>query len=303
MLAQREDVTQFMIFLAAFKVLLHRYTGQEQILVGSPTANRIQSESEGLIGAFANTLMLRTELSGDPLFSELLQRIKDVSLGAFSNQTLPFEKLAEVVRPSQARAGSQLFQVLFIFQTAFMKPVKLDGLCITPMRSVSPGSIFELSLGVVERAEGSRLQMEYNTNLFEAETIKLMLGHLQSILQAIATDARQRISEIPILTAAERQGLLVDRNQTCEVCYPEQTVGERFDERANLAPERIAVQDAGQSSSKISYGELKRKSDEIADYLKGLTLNKGAKVGLRSESLSEFAAELLGQRLDSLLSR
>ena len=293
-LARREDVTQFMIFLAAFKVLLHRYTGDEHILVGSPTANRIQSESEGLIGAFANTLMLKTELSGDPSFGELLQRIKKVSLGAFSNQTLPFEKLAEVVRPSQARASSQLFQVLFIFQTAFMQPVKLDGLSITPMRSVSPGSIFELSLGVVERAEGTRLQMEYNTNLFEAETIKLMLGHLQSILQAIATDPRQPIGQIPLLTAAERQALPVDWNQTDEACHPERPVAERFDERANLAPERIALLGAGQSSSNISYGELKRKSDEIADYLKGRRLNKGARVGVHLESLSEFAAELLG---------
>jgi len=196
-LGQRRDVTPFMIFLAAFNVLLHRYSGQEEILIGSPTANRIQSETEGLIGAFANTLLLRSDLSGDPSFNELLYRVKDVSLGAFSNQTIPFEKVVETIRPAtNARKGGQLFQVLFIFQTAFMQPVELDCLSIKPIRSVSPGSIFELSLGVVERLEGTRLQLEYNTDLFKAETIRFMLEDLQSILQAGVLDTNGKISEL-----------------------------------------------------------------------------------------------------------
>jgi thioesterase domain-containing protein/non-ribosomal peptide synthetase component F/acyl carrier protein len=290
-LAQREEVTEFMVFLAAFNVLLHRYTGGEQLMVGSPTANRIHSESEPLIGTFANTLMLKTDLSGNPSFGELLQRVKEVALGAFDNQTLPFEMLVEALRPAQTRAGNQLIQVLFIFQTAFMQPVKLEGLTITPMRSVSPGSIFELSLGVVERAEGARLQMEYNTDLFESESIKLMLGHLQSILRSVATDARQTISEIPILTRPERQLLLVDRNRTDEVTYPDKTIGELSDEWANLTPERIAAACAGQ---RISYGELKRRSDSTAIQLHNLGLSKGDRVGIRFGSLPGFAVGLLG---------
>jgi len=197
-LSLREDVTPFMIFLAAFNVLLHRYSGQNSIIVGSPTANRIQSETEGLIGAFANTLLLKTDLSGYLSLGETLQQVKEVSLGAFSNQTLPFEKLVERIKPAQSRNRNQLFQVLFIFQTAFMQPVELSDLTITPMRSVSPGSIFDLSLGVVERAEGTRLQMEYNTDLFEGDTIKRMLGQLQSILHVFVTDIRQKISELPV---------------------------------------------------------------------------------------------------------
>lgn len=196
-LCQREDVTQFMVFLSAFNVLLHRYSGQDNILIGSPTANRQQSETEGLIGAFANTLLLKSDLSGEPSFNELLRRVKDISLGAFSNQSLPFEKLVETVRPaSNGRKGGQLFQVLFIFQTAFMQPVELKELSIKPIRSVSPGSIFELSLGVVERQEGTRLQLEYNTDLFKTESIRCMLEDLQSILQSTVLDTNRKIFEL-----------------------------------------------------------------------------------------------------------
>ena len=203
-LSQREDVTPFMTFLAAFKILLHCYSGKDNILLGSPAANRIQSETEELIGAFANTLLLKTDLSGNPSFRETLRRVKDVSLGAFGNQSLPFEKLVEEIKPAESRQSRQLFQVLFIFQTAFMQPVELSDLTITPMRSVSPGSVFDLSLGVVERNEGTRLQLEYNTDLFKAETVKRMLGHLQQILQLFATDIQQEISEIRLLIQNDR---------------------------------------------------------------------------------------------------
>jgi thioesterase domain-containing protein len=213
-LSQREDVTPFMLFLAAYQLLLHRYSQQREILVGSPTANRLQSETEGLIGAFANTLLLKTDFSGDPTFRELLQRVKEMALGAFSNQSLPLEKLIEEIKPAQARSGKQLFQALFIYQTAFMQPVHLQGLSITPMRSVSPGSIFEISLGVVEREEGVRLQLEYNTDLFEAETVKRLLGHLRNILQAVVIDIRQKVSEIALLSAAEEEVLLLECHRT-----------------------------------------------------------------------------------------
>lgn len=196
-LGQREDVTPFMIFLAAFNVLLHRYTDQREILIGTPTANRTQSETEALIGAFANTLLLKNDLSGDPSFTDLLHRVKDVSLGAFSNQSFPFEKLVETIRPAtNGRKGGQLFQVLFIYQTAFMQPVELAELSIKPIRSVSPGSIFELSLGVVERKEGTRLQLEYNTDLFRAESIRFMLEDLRTILQSAVLDTNRNISEL-----------------------------------------------------------------------------------------------------------
>ena len=196
-LSQREDATPFMIFLTAFNVLLHRYSGQDNILVGSPTANRQQSETEGLIGAFANTLLLKTDVSGVPTFNELLQRVKDVSLGAFSNQTFPFEKLVEKIRPStNGRKGGQLFQVMFIFQTAFMQQMDLPQLTIKPIRSISPGSIFELSLGIVERSEGTRLQLEYNTDLFKTETVRFMLEDLQTILQAAVLDSNRTISDL-----------------------------------------------------------------------------------------------------------
>lgn len=218
-LAQREDVTPYMVVLAAFNVLLHRLTGQDQILVGSPTANRMSTETEGLVGPFANTLLLKSDLSGDPTFGALLQRVKDVSLGAFSNQTLPFEKLVENVKLASAQKGSQLFQVLFVLQTAFMQPTEANGVKITPIRSVSPGSIFELLMGVVERAEGARLQMEYNTELFKPETIGQMLDDLHAILRFGVLDKDRRLSELvfersetklstPEVTKAKRETIL-----------------------------------------------------------------------------------------------
>lgn len=194
-LAQREDVTSYMIFLAAFYIMLHLRSGQEQVLIGSPTANRVHSETEALIGPFANTLLLKCDLSGNPAFGEILQRVKALSLGAFSNQTVPFEKLLESIRPSKARSSAQIFNVLFIFQTAFMKPMELGHLSITPIRSVSPGSIFDLSLGVVERDEGTRLQLEYNTDLFKSDTAKKMLAELETILSSGILDPDGRISE------------------------------------------------------------------------------------------------------------
>ncbi|QQS42021.1 MAG: hypothetical protein IPM63_03485 [Acidobacteriota bacterium] len=196
-LSQREDVTSYMIFLAAFYIMLHLRSGQEQVLIGSPTANRIHSETEALIGPFANTLLLKCDLSGNPSFAEILQRVKALSLGAFSNQTIPFEKVLESIRPSKARSSSQIFNVLFIFQTAFMKPMELKELSITPIRSVSPGSIFDVSLGVVEREEGTRLQLEYNTDLFKANTAKKMLAELEAILSSGILDPDGRMSELP----------------------------------------------------------------------------------------------------------
>ncbi len=206
-LSQREEVTPYMVFLAALNILLHRYCGEENILVGSPTANRQHGETEGLIGVFANTLLLKTKLSGEMTFAELLQRVKETSLGAFSNQTLPFEKLVENLRPSvNGKRGGQLLQVMYIFQTAFMQPVELENLSITPIRSVSPGSIFELSLGVVERAEGTRLQLEYNTDLFNAETVRFMLEDMRTILQAAVLETDRSISEMLPWTTPLRSG-------------------------------------------------------------------------------------------------
>jgi thioesterase domain-containing protein/acyl carrier protein len=209
-MGQREDATSFMIFLTAFNVLLHRYSGQDHILIGSPTANRMESQTEALIGAFANTLLLKSDLSADPSFKETLRRVKEVSLNAFSNQTLPFEKLVETVRPAQGRNTGQLFQVLFVFQTAFMQPMDLEDLTIMPIRSVSPGSIFELSLGVVERDEGTRLQLEYNTELFKDDTIRRMLDDLQNILHSAVLNSSRAISDLLYwttpLSSREAQG-------------------------------------------------------------------------------------------------
>lgn len=195
-LGHREELTNYMIFLGAFKVLLGLYSRQEEILIGSPTANRFPPETESLIGPFANTLLLKSDLSGDPTIRQFLSRTREVVLGAFSNSEVPFERLIETVRPAQGRRFGQLFQVLFIYQAAFMQPMEFNDVRIDPIRSVSPGSIFDLSLGVVERGEGVRLQLEYNTDLFRSETIRGMLGDIEKILKTAVLDLDRNISRI-----------------------------------------------------------------------------------------------------------
>jgi thioesterase domain-containing protein/NRPS condensation-like uncharacterized protein len=200
---QDEGVTLFMVFFSAYFALLHRYTGQTRLMIGTTAANRNKPELEALIGLFANILVLVSEVEGETSFRALLQRQRDQSLGSFANHEVPFELIMEQLQ--QRKEGRLLLQTHFLFQRAFMQPADCGELKIRPLHSVSPGSTFEITFGIVERKEGIRLQMEYRTSLFEKTTIQRMLRHFQALLEAAVAQPDTAIKDLPLFTGTERE--------------------------------------------------------------------------------------------------
>ena len=205
-LSRAEGATLFMTLLAAFQTLLHRYSGSDQIVVGSPIAGRQRPELERLIGFFVNTLVMRGDLSGDPSFRTLLARTREAALGAYAHQDLPFEKLVEELHPDRSVSHAPLFQVMFALQNAAGEEAPaLAGLEVAPIPIDIGFSKFDLTFHVWERDGRLRIMAEYCTDLFEAETIRRMLGHYQTLLEGIVANPDERLSDLPLLTEAERQ--------------------------------------------------------------------------------------------------
>jgi acyl carrier protein len=213
-LSRQEGVTLFMTLLGAFQVLLSRYTGQDDISVGTPIANRHRMETEGLIGFLVNTLVLRTDLSGNPSFRELLRRVREVCLGAYGHQNVPFEQLVEALQVERNLSHSPLFQVMLVVQNASRQALEIEGLSWQPIEVDSGTAKFDLLLQVVDSESGLVGSLEYNTDLFEAATIQRLLGHWQMLLEGIVADPAARLSSLPLLTEAERQQVLVAWNET-----------------------------------------------------------------------------------------
>ena len=203
-LSRREGVTLFVTLLAAFQVLLWRYTGQDDLLVGTPIANRNRAEIEGLIGLFINLLVMRGNLSGDPSFRELLRRVHDTALEGYAHQDLPFEKLVEELNPERDLTRSPIFQILLSLQNKPVQPLELSGLEVKRMRVASDTSKFDLSLYAIEISEGLRCVFEYNTSLFDADRIERMGGHFKVLLEGILARPEQRLSELPLLPEQEK---------------------------------------------------------------------------------------------------
>jgi hypothetical protein len=203
-LGRNEGATLYITLLAAFQVLLHRYSGQDDIAVGSPLAGRTRPELEGLIGFFVNTLVFRGDLSGDPSFRELLRRSRRTALAAYCHQDVPFEKLVTVLHPDRDASRTPLFQVMFALQNVPDAPLQAPDLLVTPLELASRTSKFDLTLFATEVAEGLRLVIEYSADLFDAATADRMLAHFEILLDEIVADADQSIAAIPMLTPEER---------------------------------------------------------------------------------------------------
>src|SRR5207302_250951 len=184
-LSRREDVTLFMLLLGAFQTLLHRYSGQEDLIVGSAMAGRTQPETENLIGLFLNTLALRTDMSGEPAFRELLKRVRKTALEAYAHQDVPFEKVVESVPLQRDLSRSPVFQVMFVLQNTPLQPGEVAGLKIDPSLIGSGGAKFDLTLFLEEHPNGLSGSVEYNTDLFDPATILRLLGHFQTLLESI----------------------------------------------------------------------------------------------------------------------
>src|SRR6185369_7058643 len=242
-LSIKHRVTLFMTLLAAFKVLLWRYTNQPDIVVGSPIANRTRAETEDLIGFFVNTLVLRTDLSGNPTFSHLLERIKDVALGAYDHQDLPFEKLVEELSPERDPGRNPLFQVSFVLQNATRSRLELPQLSLERLDIHSGTAKFDLSLSILEVAGGLKTSWEYDTDLYEPGRIARMTGHFEMLLEGIVEAPGTAIDDLPLLTSHERDQVLIDWNRTA-VNYPEEHgVHELFEAQVERTPDAVAVVD------------------------------------------------------------
>jgi non-ribosomal peptide synthetase component F len=239
-LGREQGVTLFMILLAALDVLLHRYTGLDDIAVGTPIANRTDVEAEKVVGLFANTLVLRADLSGDPTVRELLRRVRDVALGAYAAQEFPFERLVEMVQPVRDMSHSPLFQVMLILQNAPFEAIELAGLTLSYLEIRTGSAKTDLTLEVWEKPEGLQVFVEYNTDLFEAETVRRLGEHLQRVLTAFAADPEQRVSRVPLLGETEWRRVTVEWNDTATP-LAEGPVTRLLEAEAVRAPEAIAA--------------------------------------------------------------
>ena len=296
-LSRGEGTTLYMTLLAVFQTLLARLTGQDDIWVGCPIAGRTQLETEGLIGFFVNTLVLRTDLSGDPTFRELLGRAREVALGAYAHQEIPFEKLVEELQPSRSMSVTPLFQVMFSLESAGLQvdtpgnDVAIPGLTATWMRAPRNDALFDLTLVVRESEDGLSCSLKYRTDLFESATVRRLLGHLEVLLAGIVESPDLRLSQLPLLTAAERNQILVEWNRT-EAEYPQdQMVPGLVEEQARRNPETIAVEFAGE---RLTYGELNRRSNQLARHLRRLGVRPEVLVGLCMDRSLEAVVGLLG---------
>ncbi|GAA6615701.1 aminotransferase class V-fold PLP-dependent enzyme [Scytonema sp. NUACC26] len=288
-LSQQQGSTLFMTLLAGFQILLGRYTLSEDIVVGSPIANRNRAEIEGLIGFFVNTLVLRTNLAGNPSFEELLKRVREVALGAYAHQDLPFELLVEQLQPQRDLSHTPLFQVMFVLQNAPMSALELPGLTLTSLESDSGTAQFDLTLYMSETEEGLVGSLEYNTDLFEESSIQRMASHLQTLFSGIVANPQQRLSELPLLTESEQHQLLQEWNDT-EVQYPLLCIHELFEAQVEKTPDAIALVFENQQ---LTYRQLNQWANQLAHYLQSLKISSGVLVGICFEPSLEQVVSLL----------
>jgi amino acid adenylation domain-containing protein len=289
-LSQHSGVTLFMTLLAALATLLSRYSSQEDIVIGSLIANRNRSEIEPLIGFFINTLVLRTQLQGNPTFSELLLRVREMTLGAYAHQDLPFEKLVEELQPERTLSHTPLFQVMFVFGNNPVGNLELPGLSITPLKVENVTAKYELTLFMEETPSGLDCSWEYNTDLFDPGTIKRLAQHFQTLLENIVANPQQRVTQLPLLSSIERHQLLVEHNDT-QVEYPlEQCFPQLFEQQVELTPNAVAVVSENQQ---LTYSELNARANRWARHLVELGVGAETIVALVCDRNIDFLTGML----------
>jgi aspartate racemase len=277
-----------MTLLTAFNVLLHRYSAQDDILVGSNTAGRDHPGSDKLLGFFLNTIVLRNHLSGSPTFREMLDRVRQTTLDALSNDETPFDQIVAELHPQRDLNRNPLFQVLFSLEPP--PDVDQPGWDITCIDVETGATKFELCLVLDDRPDGLLCRFIYNTDLFDADVIERMAGHWQTLLQSIVANPGQEISKLPLLTSGERHKLLVEWNDTAK-SYEPSFVHELFEERARKTPQAIAVSCGG---DRLTYEDLNRRSDQLANHLRTLGVEADVPVALCVERSVEMIVGILG---------
>ncbi len=280
-----------MALLAGFQALLWRLTGQEDLLVGSPVANRTRVEVEGLIGFFVNTLVLRGELGGASSFGDLLGRARETALGAYAHQDLPFERLVEELAPERDLSRPPLIQVMLVLQNAQLRPLALPGLQLAPLDLEGSAPKLDLTLTFAESAAGLSVWAEHDAALFDSATVRRLLGHLETLLSAAVAEPERRLSELPLLSAAEVAQLAAWDAESSHGYPAGGTLHGLFEEQARRTPEAPALVVDGKV---VSYAELERRSGRVAARLRGLGVGPEVAVGVCLERTAELLVALLG---------
>jgi non-ribosomal peptide synthetase component F/aryl carrier-like protein len=290
-LSRQAGATLFMTLLAAFKTLLSRYTGQTDLVVGTPVAGRTRVETESLLGFFVNMLVLRTHLDGDPRFRDLLQRVRKVALDAYDHQEIPFEKLVEVLQPERDLSHTPLVQAVITLQQGAQTPKELAGLSVYPVTTDCNTAKFDLTLSLHDTEQGLLGTLDYASDLFDAATVSRMLGHFHTLLEGIVASPEQRLSELPLLTAAERQQILVDWNDAPVDNVQETCIHLLFEAQVERIPGAVAVVCEAQQ---LTYSALNRRANQLAHHLRLLGVGPEVCVGLCVERSLEVIVGLLG---------
>jgi amino acid adenylation domain-containing protein len=292
-LCRRAGVTPYMLLLATLQTLLHRYSGQDDIVVGSPIANRNRSEVEGLIGYFVNMLAMRTDLSGDPSFLQLLYRVRDVALAAYEHQDLPLEKVIEAVNPPRDPSRTALFQVMFVLQNNQVPDLSHPSLTLEEL-VIDEGTgtaKFDLTLAIDESDEGLLCGFEYNTDLFDPETIVRMTCHFQALLEAILADPDRRLSSLPLIDNEERHQILDYGSGPRTGPRTTACVHRLFEIQVERTPEAIAAESEGRA---LTYRQLNDRANRLAHELRERGIGPDALVGVALTRSPDVAVALLG---------
>jgi len=290
-LSSQHGATLFMTLLAAFQTLLSRYSGQTDIAIGSPVAGRSRREFESLIGFFLNTLVLRTDLSGNPTFVEAMTRVREMCLGALSHQELPFEKLVEELQPERDLGHNPLFQVTFAFQNTPRFAPQLSGVRVNQLEVDTGIARFDLHLFMEEIDGQLRGYCDYDTDLFDAATIERMVGHFQTLLEGIIANPDLRISELPLLGQVERNRLLTEWNDTRREYPKDKCIHELFEEQVERSPDAVAVVFEEQQ---LTYKELNGRASQVAHYLRKLGVGPESLVAICMDRSLDMIVALLG---------
>jgi amino acid adenylation domain-containing protein len=291
-LSRNQGTTLYMTLLSAFKVLLHRYSGQQDICVGTPVSGRNYQETEALIGFFINTLVLRSQVSGNEPFTTLLEQVKNTTLEAYNHQDVPFEKVVEALVKERDMGRSPLFQVMFVFQnTPEIPQLRLGDILLSPENVVDSTSKFDISFNLVETPEGLKGGIEYNTDLFKAETMDRMVGHFTTLLQSVTANPAEPVGSINILTVAEEEEQLITFNNSVADYPTNKSIIDLFEKRVAASPNAVAVE-FGEKT--LTYQQLNDQSGRLAQYLNANGVHAEALVPICIERGIEMIIGIMG---------
>ncbi|PSB41219.1 non-ribosomal peptide synthetase, partial [Chamaesiphon polymorphus] len=290
-LSRQTGSTLFMTLMAAFATLLYRYSGQSDVVIGSPIANRNRSEIESSIGFFVNTLVLRTRLEDNPRFEQLLTQVRENTLTAYEHQDVPFEQIVEALQPQRSMSHSPLFQVMFTLQNTPLGEIELPSVKLSELNTQSTIAKFDLTLSISESLIGLECEWEYNTDLFDKSTIERMASHFENLLSAIVANPHQTLSELPLLSESERHQLLFDWNNTAREYPQDKCIHQLFEEQVAKTPKAIAVVFEQQE---LTYQQLNHRANQLAHHLQTLGVKPEVLVGICVERSLEMVVGLLG---------